>query len=97
MFITDKHKPDCPYVRNIPNRRIHFFTLLQLAALVVLCAVSFSPAILALPVMVITTSLFLCQHCCNILPHNYTIMSCNVINTAITHAIPVNVVVYLFV
>ena len=37
VFMPDKYKPDEPYVRNIPNRRLHLYTLVQIIMLGLLC------------------------------------------------------------
>lgn len=35
--MPDKYKPDEEYVRHIPNRRLHLFTLIQVVMLCLLC------------------------------------------------------------
>jgi anion exchange protein len=37
MFMPDKYKPDEEYVRHIPNRRLHLYTIVQIFMLLVLC------------------------------------------------------------
>lgn len=36
-FMSDKHKPDYEFLRHIPNRRIHAYTLFQVVFLALLC------------------------------------------------------------
>ena len=36
-FIPDKYKPDYPYLRLIPNIRIHLYTLFQVVFFLLLC------------------------------------------------------------
>ena len=35
--MPDKYKPDEEYVRHIPNRRLHLFTIIQVIMLCLLC------------------------------------------------------------
>ena len=52
-----KHQPDLMYLRQVPLKRIHIFTFIQLFCLAVLWAIKSTPAALIFPVMV--SSLFL--------------------------------------
>ncbi len=36
FFMPEKYQPDYPYLRRVPLRRVHFFTLIQLGCLVLL-------------------------------------------------------------
>ena len=51
-----KHQPDLMYLRQVPLKRIHIFTFIQLFCLAVLWAIKSTPAALIFPVMV--SSLF---------------------------------------
>jgi hypothetical protein len=42
-----------PYVRRVRTSKMHLFTIIQLAALVVLFVVKFTPAALAIPFLLI--------------------------------------------
>ena len=47
-----KHQPDLMYLRQVPLKRIHIFTFIQLFCLAVLWAIKSTPAALIFPVMV---------------------------------------------
>ncbi|XP_019336594.1 electroneutral sodium bicarbonate exchanger 1 [Alligator mississippiensis] len=48
-----KHQPDFIYLRHVPLRKVHLFTLIQLASLVSLWAIKASPAAIVFPMMVL--------------------------------------------
>lgn len=59
IFIPDKYKPDEPYVRHIPNRRLHLYTLVQIIMLFILCVFKVVTQIsIIFPIMVSTD----CNH-----------------------------------
>lgn len=37
FFIPNKHRPDYEYLRRVPNRKIHIYTAIQVAFLILLC------------------------------------------------------------
>ena len=47
-----KHQPDFIYLRHVPLRKVHLFTLIQLTCLVLLWAIKASPAASVCPMMV---------------------------------------------
>ncbi|XP_041097584.1 electroneutral sodium bicarbonate exchanger 1 isoform X2 [Polyodon spathula] len=48
-----KHQPDFIYLRHVPLRKVHLFTLIQLACLVLLWVIKASPAAIVFPMMVL--------------------------------------------
>ncbi|XP_056654177.1 electroneutral sodium bicarbonate exchanger 1 isoform X1 [Monodelphis domestica] len=48
-----KHQPDFIYLRHVPLRKVHLFTLIQLTCLVLLWAIKASPAAIIFPMMVL--------------------------------------------
>uniref|UniRef100_A0A8D0GNM0 Anion exchange protein n=1 Tax=Sphenodon punctatus TaxID=8508 RepID=A0A8D0GNM0_SPHPU len=48
-----KHQPDFIYLRHVPLRKVHLFTLIQLSCLVALWAIKASPAAIVFPMMVL--------------------------------------------
>ena len=53
FFIPVKHQPDYVYLRHVPLKRVHLFTALQVAGLVILWIIKKSENIsIAFPVMV---------------------------------------------
>ena len=52
IFMPIKHQPDLMYLRQIPLKRIHIFTFIQLFCLAVLWAIKSTAAALIFPVMV---------------------------------------------
>ncbi|KAM9368113.1 electroneutral sodium bicarbonate exchanger 1 [Phaethornis superciliosus] len=48
-----KHQPDFIYLRHVPLRKVHFFTLIQLICLVLLWAIKVSRAAIVFPMMVL--------------------------------------------
>lgn len=53
MFMPVKHQPDLMFLRQIPLKRIHIFTLIQLFCLAVLWIIKSTDAALIFPVMVL--------------------------------------------
>lgn len=53
IFMPIKHQPDLMYLRQVPLKRIHIFTFIQLFCLAVLWAIKSTPAALIFPVMVL--------------------------------------------
>lgn len=53
IFMPVKHQPDLMYLRQVPLKRIHIFTFIQLFCLAVLWAIKSTPAALIFPVMVL--------------------------------------------
>jgi len=39
MFMPAKYQPDYMFLRNVPMRRVHLFTIIQFACIVVLCVI----------------------------------------------------------
>ncbi|XP_067385942.1 electroneutral sodium bicarbonate exchanger 1 isoform X1 [Emydura macquarii macquarii] len=48
-----KHQPDFIYLRHVPLRKVHLFTLIQLTCLVLLWVIKVSPAAIVFPMMVL--------------------------------------------
>ncbi|XP_036426744.1 electroneutral sodium bicarbonate exchanger 1 isoform X1 [Colossoma macropomum] len=48
-----KHQPDFIYLRHVPLRKVHLFTLIQLTCLVLLWIIKTSPAAIIFPMMVL--------------------------------------------
>ncbi|CAM9610598.1 electroneutral sodium bicarbonate exchanger 1-like isoform X1 [Lampetra fluviatilis] len=48
-----KHQPDFIYLRHVPLRKVHLFTVVQLTCLVLLWAIKVSPAAIVFPMMVL--------------------------------------------
>uniref|UniRef100_A0A3P8UXM6 Anion exchange protein n=1 Tax=Cynoglossus semilaevis TaxID=244447 RepID=A0A3P8UXM6_CYNSE len=48
-----KHQPDFTYLRHVPLRKVHLFTLTQLTCLVLLWVIKTSPAAIVFPMMVL--------------------------------------------
>uniref|UniRef100_G1TB23 Anion exchange protein n=1 Tax=Oryctolagus cuniculus TaxID=9986 RepID=G1TB23_RABIT len=48
-----KHQPDFIYLRHVPLRKVHLFTLIQLTCLVLLWLIKASPAAIVFPMMVL--------------------------------------------
>lgn len=53
-----KHQPDFIYLRHVPLRKVHLFTLVQLTCLVLLWVIKASPAAIVFPMMVRSGSPF---------------------------------------
>lgn len=60
MFIPDKYKPDHEYVRHVPNRWIHAFTLTQVGCIIVLAVIQQTQASIIFPIAVSQTALMSC-------------------------------------
>ncbi|MEQ2188364.1 Electroneutral sodium bicarbonate exchanger 1, partial [Goodea atripinnis] len=60
-----KHQPDFIYLRHVPLRKVHLFTLTQLTCLVLLWVIKTSPSAIIFPMMVIilikNTTVFICS------------------------------------
>jgi len=55
MFMPNKYQPDYMFLRNVPMRRVHLFTAIQLLCIVVLCVIKELGIIsIIFPVMVVT-------------------------------------------
>ncbi|XP_069902635.1 electroneutral sodium bicarbonate exchanger 1 isoform X7 [Globicephala melas] len=48
-----KHQPDFIYLRHVPLRKVHLFTLIQLTCLILLWVIKASPAAIVFPMMVL--------------------------------------------
>ncbi|XP_030054132.1 electroneutral sodium bicarbonate exchanger 1 isoform X1 [Microcaecilia unicolor] len=48
-----KHQPDFIYLRHVPLRKVHLFTIIQLTCLVLLWVIKVSPAAIVFPMMVL--------------------------------------------
>ncbi|XP_066472118.1 electroneutral sodium bicarbonate exchanger 1 [Tiliqua scincoides] len=48
-----KHQPDFIYLRHVPLRKVHLFTVIQLSSLVLLWVIKASPAAIVFPMMVL--------------------------------------------
>uniref|UniRef100_A0A8C6IMG2 Anion exchange protein n=1 Tax=Melopsittacus undulatus TaxID=13146 RepID=A0A8C6IMG2_MELUD len=53
FWMPAKHQPDLIYLRHVPLRKVHSFTLIQLLCLVLLWAIKASPAAIVFPMMVL--------------------------------------------
>ncbi|XP_065515633.1 electroneutral sodium bicarbonate exchanger 1 isoform X7 [Lathamus discolor] len=53
FWMPAKHQPDFIYLRHVPLRKVHFFTLIQLICLVLLWAIKASRAAIIFPMMVL--------------------------------------------
>ncbi|XP_030366533.1 electroneutral sodium bicarbonate exchanger 1 isoform X2 [Strigops habroptila] len=53
FWMPAKHQPDFIYLRHVPLRKVHFFTLIQLICLVLLWAIKVSRAAIIFPMMVL--------------------------------------------
>ncbi|NXM03373.1 S4A4 protein, partial [Tyrannus savana] len=52
LLIPAKHQPDLPYLRHVPLRRVHLFTVIQLLCLALLWVLKSTTAAIIFPVMV---------------------------------------------
>ena len=52
FWMPAKHQPDFIYLRHVPLRKVHFFTVIQLICLVLLWAIKVSRAAIIFPLMV---------------------------------------------
>ncbi|XP_034268127.1 electroneutral sodium bicarbonate exchanger 1 isoform X2 [Pantherophis guttatus] len=53
MGMPTKHQPDFIYLRHVPLRKVHLFTMIQLTCLIILWVVKTSPAAIIFPMMVL--------------------------------------------
>ncbi|XP_059688614.1 electroneutral sodium bicarbonate exchanger 1-like [Gavia stellata] len=53
FWMPAKHQPDFIYLRHVPLRKVHFFTVIQLICLVLLWAIKVSRAAIVFPMMVL--------------------------------------------
>ncbi|XP_014811206.1 PREDICTED: electroneutral sodium bicarbonate exchanger 1 isoform X5 [Calidris pugnax] len=53
FWMPAKHQPDFIYLRHVPLRKVHFFTMIQLICLVLLWAIKVSRAAIVFPMMVL--------------------------------------------
>ncbi|XP_069826519.1 anion exchange protein 4 isoform X2 [Dendropsophus ebraccatus] len=53
LFIPPKHQPDLIYLRHVPLRKVHFFTLIQLSCLVILWIMKSTAAAIIFPLMLL--------------------------------------------
>ena len=57
MFMPAKYQPDYMFLRNVPMRRVHLFTAIQLFCLIVLCVIKeLGMVSIMFPVMVSTSA-----------------------------------------
>jgi len=55
MFMPPKYQPDYMFLRNVPMRRVHLFTVIQLVCIMVLCIIKELGIVsIVFPVMVST-------------------------------------------
>jgi len=53
MFMPGKHQPDYLYLRHVPLKKVHLFTLIQFVSLAALWIIKSTPASLIFPLMVL--------------------------------------------
>ncbi|XP_069619985.1 anion exchange protein 4 isoform X2 [Ranitomeya imitator] len=53
LFIPPKHQPDVIYLRHVPLRKVHFFTLIQLSCLITLWILKSTVAAIIFPLMLL--------------------------------------------
>ncbi|KAM4039970.1 anion exchange protein 4 isoform 2-T2 [Anomaloglossus baeobatrachus] len=53
LFIPPKHQPDLIYLRHVPLRKVHFFTLIQLSCLIILWILKSTVAAIIFPLMLL--------------------------------------------
>ncbi|NWW86368.1 S4A8 protein, partial [Rhynochetos jubatus] len=53
FWMPAKHQPDFIYLRHVPLRKVHLFTMIQLLCLILLWAIKASPAAIIFPMMVL--------------------------------------------
>ncbi|XP_063998029.1 electroneutral sodium bicarbonate exchanger 1-like [Pogoniulus pusillus] len=51
LCMPAKHQPDCIYLRHVPLRKVHLFTLIQSICLVLLWAIKMTPAAIIFPML----------------------------------------------
>lgn len=52
LLMPAKHQPDLSYLRHVPLRRVHLFTVIQLLCLALLWVIKSTVAAIIFPVMV---------------------------------------------
>lgn len=52
LFATPKHQPDLIYLRHVPLRKVHLFTLIQISCLIILWILKSTAAAIIFPLMV---------------------------------------------
>ena len=52
LFMPPKHQPDHIYLRHVPLKKVHLFTLIQIVGLALLWIIKSTPASLIFPLMV---------------------------------------------
>lgn len=57
-----KHQPDFIYLRHVPLRKVHLFTITQLSCLIMLWVIKTSKAAIVFPMMVCKQSFHLRAH-----------------------------------
>lgn len=65
MMMPAKHQPDFVFLRHVPLRRVHLFTLVQITCLAVLWILKSTVAAIIFPVMVRSNDFF-AQALCDI-------------------------------
>ncbi|MEE6511682.1 hypothetical protein FKM82_018358 [Ascaphus truei] len=53
LFIPPKHQPDLIYLRHVPLRRVHLFTIIQILCLVILWILKSTAAAIIFPLMLL--------------------------------------------
>ncbi|KAM4677450.1 anion exchange protein 4 [Discoglossus pictus] len=53
LFIPPKHQPDLIYLRHVPLRRVHLFTIIQIACFVILWVLKSTEAAIIFPLMLL--------------------------------------------
>lgn len=67
-----KHQPDFIYLRHVPLRKVHLFTIIQLSCLVLLWVIKTSKAAIVFPMMV--TGVYLCMRTCTRVFNTYDVL-----------------------
>ena len=52
LFMPPKHQPDHIYLRHVPLKKVHLFTVIQIVGLALLWIIKSTPASLIFPLMV---------------------------------------------
>ncbi|CAI9613664.1 unnamed protein product [Staurois parvus] len=53
LFVTPKHQPDLIYLRHVPLRKVHLFTLIQICCLIILWILKSTDAAIIFPLMLL--------------------------------------------
>ncbi|XP_073476876.1 electrogenic sodium bicarbonate cotransporter 1-like [Aquarana catesbeiana] len=53
LFVTPKHQPDLIYLRHVPLRKVHLFTLIQISCLIILWILKSTAAAIIFPLMLL--------------------------------------------